>query len=476
MVSNKKNLILIQFNAIWMFVLVVFTYGFNATATNLSPEDVTLSSEDLSRISRQLTSDSWLDEEIFAGVSQPATKQPLLQLTKEEILTDKDSRISNEFAIPAGLEKRVAFWFDVYTKYSDKNHVIHHVLYPWIVYRVIDTTEIYNSDLHKWTKYHKAKKYVSVQYGEVRNTLKRLSKRTQFKNLKGLEKQLYDSLAEVRGPRQRVFKEAYQNIRVQLGQKDFFLSGLTSSAKYLPYMESEFSAAGLPTELTRLPFVESSFNEKAESKVGASGIWQIMPVTGRAYFKVTDFIDERNSPLKASLAAADIFRTNFRQLKDWPLAVTAYNHGVAGLKGNLKRARAKDLPTLIARYHAGSFKFASANFYTSFLAALHAEKYQNEIFKPEEIIRGEPMLHHVFAIRAPLRVNKVIQLAGLDRDTFINYNLDLKDAQKKNIKLPAGFKVLLPPQGKKNLELNLVPSLMKEAENMTLSRPKKKRG
>lgn len=399
------------------------------------------------------------------------------KFTKEEILADKGNRISDEFAIPPGLEERVSFWFDVYTKYSDKTHIVHHVLYPWVIFKVIDTSPIYETpNLHKWTKFHKAKKFVSQEIASVRVALNKLSKRSNYNNLKGLEKEIFDSLAQVKGPRKKVIREAAHNIRTQLGQRDFFLGGLTSSAKYLPYMEKEFQAAGVPVELARLPFVESSFNEKAFSKVGASGIWQIMPVTGRAYFKVNDLIDERNSPLKASVAAVDIFRSNYKQLKQWPLAVTAYNHGAGGLKANLKRARATNLPDLIRKYHAGSFKFASANFYTCFLAAMHAERYNAEIFPALDVVRGEPMVHNIISLNSSMKINKVIAMSGISKDQFLEYNLDLKGAMKKNAALPRGFKVLVPPIAKKNLEMNLGPTQMKEADTISLSRERKKRG
>lgn len=397
------------------------------------------------------------------------------RFSKEQILNDADNRISDEFSIPKGLEKRTAFWFDVYTRYTDKQHIVHHVLYPWIVYKVIDTTEIENSNLHRWTKYHKAKQFVRNETAKVRKALQSLAKRKSYAKLPPLEKELFDALKEVKGPRKKVFREAATNLRVQLGQRDFFLSGLESSAKYLPYMEQEFIASGMPVELTRLPFVESSFNEKAHSKVGASGIWQIMPSTGRAYFQVNDFIDERNSPLKASIAAIEILRSNYKQLKQWPLAVTAYNHGAGGVKKALKASRTSDLASLVAKYHEGSFKFASANFYTCFLAALHAERYHREIFSTEELSRALPMAHNVFMLGAPMRVKQLIQLSGLTKEQFLTYNMDLKNAAAKNIMIPRGFKILLPPEAKATLEQRLVgtPHLIKEAENYTL---KKRRG
>lgn len=426
---------------------------------------------------RETATSDPLNDSVFEATHQNIDElAPPKIMTTDQVLKDEENRIAPEFKIPAGLEKRTAFWFDIYTRYGDKHHIVHHVLYPWIVYKVIDTSAIDNSNLHKWTKYHKAKQYVRAETAKVREALRKLAKRKSFNKLKGLEKDIFVALKEVKGSRTRVVREAANNMRVQLGQRDFFVGGLESSAKYLPYMEKEFLAAGVPVELTRLPFVESSFNEKAHSKVGASGIWQIMPATGRAYFKVNDLIDERNSPLKASVVAIDIFRSNFKQLKQWPLAVTAYNHGAGGVRKALRESKTEDLPSLISKYHEGSFKFASANFYTCFLAALHAERYQREVFAANELDKLQPMAHHIFLVGAQMRVRNLVKLSGIDKDVFLTYNMDLKNALAKNAIIPRGFKILLPPEAKATLEARLAdsPHLMKEAENIVIQ--KKRRG
>lgn len=397
-------------------------------------------------------------------MSKSLTPPPSFERTSA--LADPSDRISREFSVPKQLKRRTAFWFDIYTYYGGEQHVIHHTLYPWVIYKVVDTRPISNSNLHKWTKYHKAQRLVKSERREIQQALKRLSRRKSYKNLKPLERQLFTALRQVHGSRKKVFSEAAQNVRVQLGQKDFFLSGLSSSANYLPIIESVFLDKGLPTELARLPFVESSFNIHAESKVGASGIWQIMPATGKSFLLVTDHIDERNSPLKASLAAAEIFHRNYKSLKSWPLAITAYNHGVSGVKKSLKMARANNLPDLIDRYHDGAFRFASANFYTSFLAALHAEKYHAEIFEGLRELERAPLEHQVVALKKPLRFKKLLTATGLDAQTLLEYNLDLKNAARNNAFLPSGFRLILPPQSHPSLKFEAVKrsSLLKEAQ------------
>jgi membrane-bound lytic murein transglycosylase D len=393
------------------------------------------------------------------------------QFETRSVLKDPAGRISKEFHVPKALEKRTEFWFDVYTKYGVNHHVLHHSRYPWIIFDVIDTSEIANNpSLHRWTRYHRAKQVVADRRKAVESALDRLSKMSSYKNLKGLEGDLYKKLSSIPGKRQSVFKFARQNLRSQLGQKDFIVSGLRYSSRYLPYMEEEFRLAGLPVELTRIPFVESSFNPHAESKVGASGVWQIMPHVGRAYLRVTDHIDERNSPLKASLAAAALLKANYRSLKDWPLAVTAYNHGATGVRRALKESRSTNLAELVERHYQGAFKFASVNFYASFLAILHAEKYHEEIFDAKDLIdRERPLEFAVFKLDQPIKAKRLAKLIGISSETLVGYNLDLKQAFKNNSSIPKGFRILVPAEqqirlgNKKTLGLRPV----REARNDT---------
>ena len=378
----------------------------------------------------------------FASLDQRALQK--LQIDRSDALSDPYNRVGLDFKVPKVFKKRVGFWFDIYTKYDSSKHVIHHSRFPWIVFKVVDTSKVLNGPGNHWAKYHKAEKLVRIEKKKIRNALKRLSKRKSFRKLSGLEKKLYKTLYRVRGKRKNVFRFASKSVRSQLGQKNFFMNALENSGKYMSHMEEEFKRQKLPIELTRIPFVESSFNERARSKVGASGIWQIMPKTGRAFGIVGRFIDERNSPLKATVMAAKVLKQNHRSLKKWPLSVTAYNHGIGFLRKSIRRAGTSDLATLVSRYRGGAFKFASSNFYASFLAALHAERYQREIFKKTYFIEP-PIKFEVVKISRPMRIHKFLRLANIDRKTFLNLNLDVKNAMNKNSRLPRGLKIFVPP-------------------------------
>lgn len=369
---------------------------------------------------------------------------------KAKVLGDFSGRMSDDFKVPSGLQERTSFWFDIYTRYGEAHHIIHHVRYPWIVFKVVDTTDLLlNGKGPLWLRRDRGAKLAKRHADEIRASLRRLAKRKNYEDLSGLEKELYDQLASVPGSRRTVMQQAANSVRSQLGQKDFFERGLVKSSRYLPLMEVEFQKLGLPLELTRMPFVESSFNEDARSKVGASGIWQIMPQTGKSYMIVSEQIDERNSPLKATVAAGRLLRSYYRAMKSWPLTITSYNHGIGNIQKAIRRSNSRDLSTIISRYHEGDFRFASSNFFTCFLAALYAEKYHELIFKN---VPREPLQEtEIFRLTGATRAAHLSKVTGLDRDTLLKYNLDLRRALKTNGSLPRGFNLHLPPGYKQRL-------------------------
>lgn len=380
----------------------------------------------------------------------PSTNNKIIELKNQNfdknlVLNDYENKISDEFKVPAELRERVSFWFDIYTKYSAQEEVIHHADYPWIVFRVVDLRPILEADGNRWVKHHKAVKFSKTQRQEVRNILTQLSKKKSFTKLSPAEQEIYEELLKIPGKnRQKIIRHALNSIRTQVGQKDFIEKGIDASSLYLPELEKVFADKKLPLELTRLPFVESSFNVNAVSKVGASGVWQVMPYIGKKLDLVmNNAIDERNSPVKAAESAAFILKQNRQILKNWPLALTAYNHGAGSLNTAVKKTGSRDLKFLIRNYNSKSFGFASQNFFTSFLAILHAEKYKHLIY--DTITPQSPITFRELKLTKSMKLKKVIELTGMDAEEFKKYNLDIKkDAYKKNMLIPKGYVVHIP--------------------------------
>jgi membrane-bound lytic murein transglycosylase D len=284
------------------------------------------------------------------------------------------------FEVPAGLRTRVDFWKDIYTKYSTDQGILHDSLHVGVVYAEIDFRSIMKDGNLTDRQKQKARRIlVEDKKKEVRERLTKLAGVSSASDLSGEDLRIWNLFSTFTEPNK--FKDAAhkKRLRFQLGQSDRFLQGIYYSGRYLAEMENIFRQNGIPIELTRLPFVESSFNVKARSRVGASGIWQFMRYTGRRFMRINYAVDERNEPLRATEAAAKLFRLNYSMLNQWPLAVTGYNHGPAGVQRVVKKFNTDNIVDLVDERH-GRFGFASANFYACFLAALEVEKNANKYF------------------------------------------------------------------------------------------------
>src|SRR5437763_618100 len=183
-------------------------------------------------------------------------------------------------------------------------------------------------------------------------------------------------------------REAAEDIRFQLGQADRFRAGLIRSGAWETHIAETLANLGLPAELAVLPHVESSFNPAAYSKVGAAGLWQFMRSTGRRYMRIDSAVDDRLDPFRSTEAAAQLLAYNYRVLGTWPLALTAYNHGTAGVRRAKETLGTDDIARIVRSYNSRTFGFASRNFYVSFLAALdidrNPEKYFGALQKQSE--------------------------------------------------------------------------------------------
>lgn len=287
---------------------------------------------------------------------------------------------AESFAIPKGFEERVQFWVDIYTKYTMNQGVLHDSRYVNLVYQKVDFKEIDERiDLTEKQKERDRRKYIKSLKVILAERIKSLDKVTDPAKLAPDDKRLWDMFAKIDDPKKFVESARKGRLRFQLGQREQFISGVYQSGRYLKQMEEIFRQEGMPIELTRLPFVESSFNLKARSRVGASGIWQFMRSAAKYYLRRDGSADQRNDPLLATRAAAKLLRGNYKMLEEWPLAVTAYNHGPSGVKRLTKKYQSTDIVEL-TDVRRGRFGFASANFYASFLAALQVEKEIKKYF------------------------------------------------------------------------------------------------
>jgi len=279
------------------------------------------------------------------------------------LLVSWNCAASDPFPTLPCLEPNVSFWIDAYSKYPTTKGIIHDATDLSLVYGVIDLLPPDRPGAR-----HTNQARIRAAKEKYSKILKDLAKNGDPGDP---EKR---RIADLFGPEASpgAFREAAKSIRCQIGQKDRFEEGLIRSGAYLPSMKDIFRSHGLPEDLCYLPHVESSFDLSAFSKAGAAGIWQFTRATGKKFLTVNKAVDERRDPIRATEAAAKLLKANYERLGNWPMAVTAYNHGIAGMLRAKKRMGTYEVA--FETYNGRRFRFASRNFYSEFLAARHVAK------------------------------------------------------------------------------------------------------
>lgn len=124
----------------------------------------------------------------------------------------------------------------------------------------------------------------------------------------------------------------------------YFDRTITRSKPYMYHIANEVRKRNMPAEIALLPFIESAFVTKAKSHVGASGLWQFMPATGRHYgLEKTPLYDGRHDVYAATDAALNYLQYLHGLFGDWSLALAAYNWGEGNVGRAVNRARAQGL-------------------------------------------------------------------------------------------------------------------------------------
>ena len=337
-----------------------------------------------------------------------------------------------EFPLYPAIKPNVDFWVNIFTKYSKAHGVIHDINNLSIVYEVVplDPSEtVCAANTNKRIKTATIRKYREILLKLSKGIVPLSDEETRVSALFGKTARPGD------------FELAASNIRCQTGLSKEFKEGLMRAGAVLDEFKRIFKSHGLPEDLVYLPCVESSYNFKAYSKLGAAGIWQFTHDTGKIYMNIDYVVDERRDPYISTDAAARLLKKNYAVLGEWPLAITAYNHGLTGML----RAKntAGNYENIFNTYQGSSFKFASRNFYSEFLAARIVAKNHEKHF-------GTLSFQNPSAFQT-------VKTKGflMAKDLMDKFNLSMEDIQTLNPSLrppvfteqkyiPKGFHLKLP--------------------------------
>jgi len=344
------------------------------------------------------------------------------------------SRVSAgvDFPLYPEITTSVDFWEKIYSEYNLSQAVIHDRNDLGIVYTVVRLKYPRQRNAREMNR-----KTLAVVKEKYRQILLKLADGRRPSNFE--ERKVLNFFRP--NPDLKKIRVAADNIRSQLGQKERFRNGVVRSGAYLGKIREIFRENGLPDELAYLAHVESSYNFEAYSKAGAAGIWQFTRRTGRRFLTIDQTLDERRDPLKASRAAASLLLENFQKLGNWPMAITAYNHG----QGGMLRAAAlkRTYPRIFNEYRGRYFGFASRNFYAEFIAASRVAGNYRKYFGDLTLSMPVPVRQVSLPGYADVR-----QLAGylnIGPELIRKYNPDLRPAVFRGHQyIPEGYGLRLP--------------------------------
>jgi len=349
------------------------------------------------------------------------------------------------FPYPDSLRPQVEFWKKIFGKYS-KFHSIIHDAENMKVYKVLDFSPLINDEgLDTATVYQIKQNQTKLEIERIRAILLKLHKcNPDCQELNDEEQKIWRLYRSVKAQDKFLQAADEDRLRSQTGIRERFADGIRISRRYLKAMEAIFRQEGVPVELTRLPFIESSFNVQAYSKVGAAGIWQFMPSTGRLYkMRINNLVDERRDPLVASVAAARFLKANYEMLGTWPLAITAYNHGPGGLAAAVDAVGTTDIAVIIKNYRGKRFGFASRNFYPEFLAAMLVEGNFEDHFGP--LHTEAPLVHDEVLLKEAIPLRTAARFAGTDETELVILNPALSEVVREGrASIPRNYNLRVP--------------------------------
>ncbi|MFA5972114.1 MAG: LysM peptidoglycan-binding domain-containing protein [Lentimicrobiaceae bacterium] len=196
---------------------------------------------------------------------------------------------------------------------------------------------------------------------------------------------------------------------------------------YFPMFEQQLDKYNVPLELKYLAIVESALNAKARSRVGAGGLWQFMYYTGKVYgLEVTSYVDDRNDPLKATVAACRHFNDLYNMYHDWLLVLAAYNSGAGNVNKAIRRSGGKMTFWEIMPY----LPRETRDYVPAFIAVNYVMAYSNEhniypvipqiqYYETDTVAVNQPLSLNILADQLKLNLSELEFLNPTFRTGFI---------------------------------------------------------
>jgi membrane-bound lytic murein transglycosylase D len=138
-------------------------------------------------------------------------------------------------------------------------------------------------------------------------------------------------------------KRITAQLKWYLNHRSYLQRVMQRAGPILPFVLDELDKRNLPAELALLPVVESAYQTFAYSHGRASGLWQIIPSTGRFLgLKQNWWYDGRRDIIESTRAAIHYLDGLAKEFNgDWDLALASYNAGPGRVRSAVRYNKSK---------------------------------------------------------------------------------------------------------------------------------------
>ncbi|QMU63292.1 MAG: transglycosylase SLT domain-containing protein [Flavobacteriaceae bacterium] len=194
-------------------------------------------------------------------------------------------------------------------------------------------------------------------------------------------------------------------------RRKYYPNLMARATYYFPMFEKYLDQYNIPLEMKYLAIVESALYPKAKSRVGAKGLWQFMYQTGKQYkLKVSSYVDERQDPVKSTIAACEYLSDLYKIFGDWDLALAAYNSGPGNVSKAIKRSGGYKNYWNIRRYLPRET--------AGYVPAFYATMYLFEYAKEHHLSKNIPKIYHfetdTIHVKRTISFKQISEKTGID--------------------------------------------------------------
>ncbi|MCI2228563.1 transglycosylase SLT domain-containing protein [Polaribacter sp. MSW13] len=208
-----------------------------------------------------------------------------------------------------------------------------------------------------------------------------------------------------------------------LYRKKYYPALMAKAKYYFPMFEQYLDQYDIPLEMKYLAIVESALRPKIKSRVGATGLWQFMYGTGKQFdLKVSSYVDERQDPVKSTIAACKYLSQLFTIFGDWDLALAAYNSGPGNVRKAIKRSGGYKNYWNIRPY----LPRETAGYVPAFYATMYIFEYAEEHKIYSELPKFFNFQTDTVHVKRTVSFDQIAEKINLDEEVLVNLNPSYK--------------------------------------------------